>query len=122
MTKVWRQALERAEKNYQKRMDWEEKHPPITQIGVIEADSKRKITPVGEHCVKCDLPCNGLNIPSKYGHRGYVVNTYDEGITVPGFEESESGGSAFYLAVTCGLTKGKICIRTDERLRKAVEG
>jgi hypothetical protein len=120
MAKAWRGILQRLEAEAEKRKDWEEKHPPITRMKLIEADDKRRISFVGEKCVACDLPCCGNHIPTEYGHTGYLVNVFHADISFKGWE-NPSEGDAAYFGVTCDLAEGKICVATDEILRKVVE-
>lgn len=120
MAKKWRQVLERAEAEHEKRMDWEETHPPITRVSKQEADGKRNIQAVGQEAVTCDLPCHGNHIPREYDHTAGIVNVFRKNISVKGWENPPEGDSA-YFGTTCDLTRGKVCVATDERLRKAIE-
>ena len=120
MAKMWRQVLERAEAEHVKKMEWEEAHPPITLISKQNADGKREIQPVGNDAVTCNLPCHGDCIPREYSHEKGMVNVFNRGISVEGYEDPEEG-SASYFATTCDLTDGKLCVATDEILRRAIE-
>lgn len=64
MAKKWRQVLEKMETEHEKRVDWEETHPPITRVSKQEA-------------VTCNLPCHGNHIPREYDHSQGVVNVFD---------------------------------------------
>lgn len=77
MPQQWRLLLERLEKDHQKKLDWEETHPPITSISVEEADAQRTIEPVGEKAVTCNLPCHGDNIPDRYFHVEGMINVFE---------------------------------------------
>lgn len=120
MAKSWRLILERVEREGQKKMEWEEEHPAITRISTQEADEKRRIQNVGQEGVTCDLPCHGNNIPETYSHSRGMVNVFERGIRVEGWENPEEG-EASYFGSTCNLTNGKVCVATDERLRRAIE-
>ena len=120
MAKKWRQILERLEAEDKKRTEWEEEHPPITHISKQEADAKRRIQPVGQESVVCDLPCYGNNIPREYSHTGGMVNVFNKGIIVKGWENPEEGFPA-YFGIICALAHGKICVVKDEVLRRAIE-
>lgn len=120
MAKRWRELLERADEEHKKRLDWEETHPPITRITVEAADAQRRIEPVGEKAVTCSLPCYGNYIPARYSHFEGMINVFDWGIRVPGWEAPSEGQPA-YMGTTCWLAGGKICVATDETLRRSVE-
>jgi len=120
MARRWHQIIERLERGLQIRQNWEEAHPPITQISRQEANSKRTLTMVGQEGVACNLPCFGSNIPSEYSHKQEVVNVFNRGIIVEGWNNPEQGQS-MYLGATCNLAPGKICVVRDERLRRAIE-
>ena len=120
MTKQWRQVLGELETKHKNRMKWEEEHPPITRVSTQEADGKRRIQAVGQEAVTCDLPCQGNHIPNAYSHTRGIVNVRRRGIIVKGWENPVDG-EAGYFGTTCDLTDGKICVATDERLRKAIE-
>lgn len=114
MPKQWRRLLERLESEDQRREEWEEEHPPITRLSPEDADAQRTIKPVGEKAVTCNLPCHGNNVPEKYSHIGQMVNVFNNGMRVEGWE-------GMYMGLTCNLTDGKVCVATDERLRKSAE-
>lgn len=120
MATRWRQILEKLEAKHEERVKWEEEHPPITLLSKQEADKKRRIQAVGQEGVTCDLPCHGNNIPGGYSHERGMVNVFDRGIRVEGWENPEEGNSGYFRS-TCDLTYGKICVATDERLRRAIE-
>jgi hypothetical protein len=120
MAKPWRRILEQSEAETKKRKDWEEEHPPITRISVEKADSQRNLQIVGKEGVCCDLPCYGPNIPNEYGHTRGMVNVFNRGIVVEGYENPQEGGST-YFGLICALTLRRFCVTRDERLRRAVE-
>lgn len=120
MAKAWRDILKKMEVSHQQKEEWEEKHPPITRISSQEADNKRNLQFVGEKAVTCNLPCHGQCIPNEYNHAQGIVNVFRMGIIVKGWENPEEG-SPLYFAGTCDLTNGKICVATDEKLRRSVE-
>ncbi len=119
MAKLWRQALEKAERQSGERQRWEEEHPPITRISVAEADSQRVFTEIGQNRVSCNLPCVGKYIPGQYSHSSGLVNVFRKGVIVKGWESPQEGYPC-YLGPVCDL-RNKICATRDERLRKAVE-
>ena len=119
MAERWRVILEKLEADHKKRSEWEKEHPPITRISKQEADSQRKLTFIGSEAVTCDLPCHGNNIPGDYSHTHGWVNVFRRGIKVDGWEDPEQGAST-YFGIKCGLN-GRICVTTDETLRKAIE-
>lgn len=114
MPRAWRTALERGEKNERERKVWEEDHPPVTRLSVVEADQKRQFEDIGKLGVRCNLPCTGKNIPRDYRHCE-VVDVSRGGIVVSGYE-GES-----YFGKKCLIT-GKICIHNDPRVEKAIGG
>jgi hypothetical protein len=108
------------EAEHKRQEDREANNPPITRVSVQEADGQRRFHSVGDKCVACNLPCEGNNIPSGYSHKEGVVNVFRAGIIVKGWDNPEEGRSA-YFASRCNLAYGKICVTSDETLRKSVE-
>ncbi len=107
--------MEKAERLSSERLRWDEEHPPITRISVAEADAQRVFTEIGQSSVSCNLPCVGNYIPKQYSHSSGLVNVFEKGVIVKGWE-----GNGCYFGPVCGV-RNKICAATDERLRKAVE-
>ena len=120
MPKPWRQIIERLEQEDERKAQYNEEHPPITRISVEEADAQRIIQPVGKEAVSCSLQCFGNNIPKAYSHHGEMVNVFNRGIVVEGYDNPEEGQPA-YFGLICALANGRICVTGDERLRRAIE-
>jgi len=98
MAKKWRAILEKLEAEHE----------------------KRRIQAIGKEAVTCNLPCHGNHIPREYGHTREYINVFCRGISVKGWENPPEGDATYY-GTTCDLTDGKVCVATDETLRKAVE-